>query len=99
MNSYAFLYGDDYAEVVFVFNQPSKENLLIISNSYSNAVNELIGQHFNKTYVVDLRAYKEKYGHDFVLSKYIKDKNIDKALVIMSPTFIWAREPNRGLEL
>ena len=99
MNYYAFVYGDDYAEVEFDFDNPSKENLLIISNSYSNAVNELIGQYFNKTYVIDLRAYKEEYGHDFVPSKYIKDKDINKTLIIMSPTFIWAREPNRGLEL
>ena len=98
-NYYAYVYGDDYAEVVFNYHQPGKDNLLIISNSYSNAINELIAQYFNKTYVIDLRHYKEDYEKDFEISSYLKEKNIDKTLVLLSPTFIWAREPNRGLDL
>lgn len=98
-NYYAYVYGDDYAEVVFDFEKSDKKNLLIISNSYSNAVNELIAQCFNKTYVIDLRHYKEDFGKDFEVSKYIKENKIDEVLVLMSPTFIRSEEPNRGLEL
>lgn len=97
-NYYAYVYGDDYAEVVFDFREPEEDNLLIISNSYSNAINELIAQYFNKTYVVDLRHYKETFNKDFEVSKYLKEKEIDKVLVLMSPTFIRAEESNRGLE-
>ncbi len=96
--TYAYVYGDDYAEVVFDFDQPEKKNLLIISNSYSNAVNELIAQYFDKTYVVDLRCFKETTGKDFSISDYLIEKDIDEALIIMSPTFITSEEPNRGLE-
>lgn len=99
MNHYAYVYGDDYAEVVFDYHQPKKDNLLIISNSYSNAINEVVAQYFDKTYVIDLRHYREEFGKDFVLSEYVKEKNIDKTLLLISPTFIWSRESNRGLEL
>ena len=98
-NYYAYVYGDDYAEIVFDFDQPKEDNLLIISNSYSNAVNELIAQYFNKTYVVDLRHFKETFNRDFVPGDYIKENNIDKVLVLISPTMIWDEWPNRGLEL
>ena len=97
-NYYGYVYGEDYGEVKFDFGRPGKENLLIISNSYSNAINELIAQYFNKTYVVDLRYYKETFGKNFEASSYLKEKKIDKVLVLMSPTFILAEEPNRGLE-
>ena len=99
MNYYAYVYGDDYAEIVFDFDQPKKENLLIVSNSYSNAIDELVAQYYDKTYVIDLRCYKETFKKDFEISKYLADKDIDKVLILMSPTFIWAEEPNRGLEL
>lgn len=82
-NYYAYVYGSDYAEVLFDFNN-NKENLLIISNSLSNSVNELIASHFNKTYVVDLRHYKNEFNKDFKILKYIKEKEINKVLFIMN---------------
>lgn len=98
-NYYAFVYGDDFAEIIFDFYQPKEDNLLIISNSYSNAINELIARNFNKTYVVDLRHYKEFFDKDFIPKNYIEENDVDKVLVLMSPTFIWDDWPNRGLEL
>lgn len=97
-NYYAYYYGDDYGEVIFDFHQPNKENLLIISNSFSNAVNELIASHFNKTYVIDLRHYKETFGKDFDIQSYTTEHEIDKTLLIMSPTFVTKIETNQGLE-
>ena len=96
---YAYVYGGDFGEVVFDFEQPKNGNLLIISNSYSNAVNELIAQYYNKTYVVDLRYYQEQLGESFVLSRYIKDNRIDKVLVIMCPFFLWSEESSMGVDL
>lgn len=74
-NHYASFYGDDYAEIVFDMKNNSKENLLIISNSYSNSINELIANDFNKTFVIDLRFYKDD------INEYIKKNNIDKVLI------------------
>ncbi len=99
VNYYAYVYGDDYGEIVFDYNQPKKENLLIIGNSDSNPINELIASSFNKTYVVDLRHYKNSIGENFIPRDYIKNNKIDKVLVLMSPTFISLSESNRGLEL
>lgn len=98
-NYYAYFYGNDEGEVVFDFHQLNKDNLLIISNSYSNAINKLLAAHFNKTYVVDLRLYELQKQEAFVLSEYIKENKIDKVLFIMSPGFIYGEDLNRGLEL
>ena len=76
-NHYANYYGTDYAEVIYDYDKPEKENLLIISNSYSNAINEIIASHFNKTYIVDLRLYEE-----FNPNEYIKQNKIDKVLIL-----------------
>ena len=77
-NHYGEFYGWDYKEVVFDYGQKDKENLLLISDSFSNAVNELIAYHFNKTYVVDLRFYK-----DLNVDQYVRKNNISKILFIM----------------
>ena len=76
-NHYGKYYGGDYAEIIYDFNQSNKENLLIISGSFSNAINELIASHFNKTYIIDLRHYK-----DFKVDEYIKKNKIDKFIFI-----------------
>lgn len=83
-NHYAAFYGSDYAEVIFDFNQPKKENLLVIAPSYSNAINELLASHFNKTYYIDLRHYEAKYGEPFNPEEYCKKNNIDKFLLLIS---------------
>lgn len=76
-NHYGEYYGGDYAEVIYNFNEPQKENLLIISNSYSNAINEIIASHFNKTYIIDLRS-----NTNFKANEYVKQNEIDKILLL-----------------
>ncbi len=76
MDHYRELYGADFGEIVYDYKN-DKENLLIIANSYSNSINGLIASHFNKTYIVDPRHYK-----DFNYQSYITNNNIDKVLVI-----------------
>ena len=76
MDHYRELYGADFGEIVYDYKN-DKENLLIIANSYSNSINGLIASHFNKTYIVDPRHYK-----NFNYQSYITNNNIDKVLVI-----------------
>lgn len=76
-NHYGDYYGWDNAEIIYDFDAPEKENLLIISDSFSNAVNEIIASHFNKTYIVDLRQNTE-----FNPNKYIKEHGIKKVLIL-----------------
>lgn len=86
-NVYGEIYGLDYREIVFDFKDDSKENLLIIASSYSNPINELIASHFNKTYVVDFRYYK-----NFDLDEYLDTYDIDKVLVLVSTDVLIGKE-------
>ena len=82
--SYGNFYGSDNAMVKFDFNQPNKDNLLIFGESYDNAINLLLASHFNITYNVDLRNYKED---KFEFSKFIKENKVDKVLLVGNYSF------------
>lgn len=51
-------------------------NILIIKNSYANAFVPFIVDHYNKTYVIDLRYYPKN------VSDYISEKNIKNILIL-----------------
>lgn len=76
-NHYGDYYGWDDAEIIYNYNCPEKENLLIISDSFSNAINEIIASHFNKTHIIDLRQNKT-----FEPNEYIQRNKIDKVLIL-----------------
>lgn len=80
---YARFYGFDDSEIIYDYHDETKDNLLILANSYSNAVNGLIASHFNKTYIIDVRHY-----NNFDVFDYIKNNNIDKVLFIMDLNFL-----------
>lgn len=83
INHYGMFYGGDFGEVEYI-NTNNKENILVISNSFSNAINNLIAAHFNKTYIIDLRHYESNIGVKFDIEKYIKNHDIDKTLILMN---------------
>ena len=80
--SYGEFYGWDNAEIVFDTHHTEKENLLVIGESYDNAILKLLASHFEKTYSIDLRNYERTFGSKFQFSKYVKDNQIDKVLLI-----------------
>lgn len=80
--SYGMFYGGDEGEVIFDYNNPEAENILIFGESYDNAVIELLASHFNKTYCVDLRAYEMDIGKKFNFNEYIENNNISKVVFI-----------------
>lgn len=96
---YSWVYGGDVGEIIFDYNQPKKDNLLVFSNSFDNPIVPVLAQHFNKTYAVDLRHYRKDIGESYVFSKYIKENKIDKVLFIMSSRYIFDKNSNQGLEL
>lgn len=79
-NHYGRFYGGDIGELILRTEQPDKPNLLLISNSYSNAIELLLTQHFNNIYKVDPRFYKLEQKTDMKLQKYIKQNEIDMIL-------------------
>lgn len=83
VNHYGTFYGGDFGEIMFDFyNNEDKENLLIVSNSFSNSINKLIASHFHKTYVIDNRYYSKNFGEKFDYDNYLKTYDIDKILII-----------------
>ncbi|MEG1597214.1 MAG: glycosyltransferase family 2 protein [Bacilli bacterium] len=87
INHYGIFYGADYLELIYDFDNPKKENLLIISSSFSNAINRLLASHYNKTYKIDLR-----YTNSFNLTNYVKKNNIKNVLFIGDTIFYAAPE-------
>ncbi|MBR0227156.1 MAG: hypothetical protein IJQ62_02280 [Clostridia bacterium] len=79
---YATYYGGDWGELVYDTGMEDKENLLIISNSYSHSVRELLAAHFHKTYVVDMREYENQTKKHLVIRQYLKEHDIDKVLLL-----------------
>ena len=80
--SYADWYGNDYALVTIDNDDKNKDNILIIGDSFDNAIIELLATHFNKIYSVDLRYYSKKYNKEFNIADFTKDNKIDKVLFI-----------------
>ena len=80
--SYGEFYGWDNGEIVFDTHNTEKENLLVIGESYDNAILKLLASHFEKTFSIDLRNYERTFGSKFQFSQYVKDNNVDKVLLI-----------------
>lgn len=73
--SYGSYYGSDDSLVHFNYYNQNRSNLLIIGESYDNAVIELIASHYNNTYSVDLRnlAPGEFSFDEFIIINKIED--------------------------
>ena len=84
--TYGEFYGTDEYEVVFDTGRPERENLLVLGDSYDNAILKLLASHFGKTYSVDLRYYPS--GEEgFDLADYVQRNEIDRVLIIGSLFF------------
>ncbi|MBR0462256.1 MAG: hypothetical protein IJJ00_06065 [Erysipelotrichaceae bacterium] len=76
-SDYDLYFGDNFFLREFDFHAEDKPDLLMFADSFSNTNMMWIASHFNKTIIIDLRAKPE----DFNLSSFIKDHDIDVALV------------------
>jgi hypothetical protein len=85
--TYARFYGDDQGELILDTHQTDRENLLVIGDSYDNAILKLLASHFNQTYSIDLRYYETAMGKSFSLSSYLEAHDITKILIIGSSSF------------
>ena len=80
--SYSRFFGADAGELVFDTGNTDRDNLLVIGNSFDNAIIELIACHFNVTYNVDLRWLAD----GFKVSEYARTHDIDKVLFVCDET-------------
>lgn len=92
--TYAEYYGTDFGEVIFDYSNSQKQNILIIGESYDNAILSLLSTHFNKTFSIDLRQYEKENGKTFNYKNYIEKNNIDKILLIGNIDFFRMDEFN-----
>lgn len=74
---YGICYGGDLDAVVFDTGRKDREDILIIGDSYDNAILKLVASHFHKTHSIDLR-----YNDDFSFSQYVRENPVDKVLFI-----------------
>lgn len=80
--SYGMFYGGDDGEIIFNTHDSSKENILIIGESFDNAILKLLATHYNTTYSIDLRSYETYMQKEFDIKSYISEHNIDCVLLI-----------------
>lgn len=71
-----------YVCYIFDTGRTDRENVLVIGESYDNAILKLLASHFGRTYSVDLRYYRNYLGSDFSLSDYLRRNSITKVLLI-----------------
>lgn len=80
--SYGGFYGGDDGEVIFDTGKTELENVLIIGDSFDNAILKLLATHFNRTHSIDLRNHEHDTGSTFNFKEYAHENDIDKVLFI-----------------
>lgn len=85
--SYGGVYGWDNGEVILDTGTTGRGNLLMLGESYDNAILKLMASHFDRVYSVDLRSYEQDMGKPFRLAEYLREHRITKVLWIGSTTF------------
>ena len=85
--SYGAFYGGDDGEIIFDTGSTDRSNILVIGESYDNAILKLLATHFNRTHSIDLRNYEYYFGEKFNLVDYAEKNDIDKVLFIGNISF------------
>ena len=78
--SYGEIYGQDDGEIIFDSGTTGRGNLLMLGESYDNAILKLMASHFDRVYSVDLRSYEKDMGKPFRLADYLDEHRITKVL-------------------
>jgi len=93
---YGSYYGWDNGETVFDTSRPELESILVIGESYDNAILKLLASHFDRTYSIDLRNYASQRYKKFDIESYIAEHGIDKVLLIGNIDFYTMEEFRLG---
>lgn len=79
VDHYNSLYQRRRGEIMFDTNRNNLENILIISDSMSNPIRDVIASHFNKSIFINLDMYYSEIG-EFIVDDYINEYKIKKVL-------------------
>ncbi|MBQ8217767.1 MAG: hypothetical protein IJZ91_07415 [Oscillospiraceae bacterium] len=85
--SYADIYGYDTGYMSLATNQPDRENILIVGDSYDNAILKLLANHFNQVHSVDTRCFFFMTSQQPILEEYVRENNISKLVFFGSGEF------------
>lgn len=80
--TYGNFYGSDLGEIIFDTGTTGRGSLLVIGESYDNAVLKLLAAHYDRTYSIDLRYYKNYMQRDFRLADYLAEHGIGQVLLM-----------------
>ena len=94
--SYSLYFGSDAGEIVFKTGNEELDNILVIGDSFDNAVLKLLACHYNGTHSVDLRNYEHYMGKKFDFDSYVEENDIDKVLFIGNIDYFILEEFNVG---
>ena len=76
---YVSYYGADVDFLEYVSENGSNRNLLIIGDSFTNAIEPLLAAHYHHTYAVDIRKYPD---YHFSFSEFIAQYDVDDVLIL-----------------
>ena len=80
--TYGKFYGSDNGETTFDTGTQGRGNLLVVGESFDNAILKLLASHYDKTFSVDLRYYEAHLDIPFDLDAYLAEHAIDTVLLI-----------------
>jgi len=85
--NYADCYGYDNGITVIRNEASDGGNVLLIGESYDNAVLKLLACHFTEVHAIDLRNYEAQLGSPFRYGDYLVEHAIDKVLFVGSTEY------------
>lgn len=80
--TYGSFYGGDNGETVLSTGTQGRGELLVIGESFDNALLKLLASHYDTLYSVDLRYYEHSMGQPFDLTAYTQAHGITQVLLI-----------------
>ncbi len=80
--SYGSYYGGDNGETILSTGTTGRGKLLVVGESFDNAVLKLLASHYDTLYSIDLRYYEHSMGKAFDFGAYTREHGIDQVLLI-----------------
>ncbi|MCD8095272.1 MAG: hypothetical protein LUE12_03990 [Ruminococcus sp.] len=82
-DKYSSLLGGNFSQIKITSECESDEKLLLLKDSYANAVVPILANYFSEIYIIDLR-----YFHFESVSKLVEEQGIDRVLMLYNVDFI-----------
>ncbi len=92
---YVDYYGADVDFLEYVSENGSDRNLLIIGDSFTNAIEPLLASHYHHTYCVDIRKYPD---YKWSFSDFVSQYDVDDVLILGGASVVlyqwrWSIQP------